>query len=62
MPKAAPAAQVRLLFNLVGLKILGRFQGTDLKFGMAKIGEMGRWIVVIVNARSDIDLRTVLQF
>lgn len=48
MPKAAPGAPVRLLVNIVGLKILGRFQGTELEYGMVKVREMGRWIVVIV--------------
>lgn len=40
MPKAAPGAPVRLLVNLVGLKILGRFQSTQLQYGLVKVGEM----------------------
>lgn len=62
MPKAAPGTQVRLSFNLVRLKILGRFQGTELQFGMVKVVEMGRWIVVAVVRCECTHLLPVLQF
>lgn len=47
MPKTAPGELVRLPFDLVRLKILRRFQGTELQFGVVKVLGMGRWIVVI---------------